>query len=98
MTTYDQEVQAKAIAEVEQLTAAFEEAQQALDRARDALQDAIVRHLRERNAPPGLIATASPYDRNHVGRIARTAGVEPLREPKPKARTRKRPAGGESSG
>jgi hypothetical protein len=91
MTTYDQREQAKAIAEVEQLTTTYEEAQQALDKARDALQEAIVRHLRERNAPPGLIAKASPYDRNHVGRLARAAGVEPLREP------RKR-AGGKSSG
>jgi hypothetical protein len=79
MTTYDQREQAKAIAEVEQLTTTYEEAQQALDKARDALQ------------PPGLIAKASPYDRNHVGRLARAAGVEPLREP------RKR-AGGKSSG
>lgn len=98
MTTYDPEVQAKAIAEIEQLTAAFEEAEAVLDKKRDALQEAIVRHLRGRHAPPGLIANASPYDRNHVGRIARAAGVEPLREAKPAPRKPKRTAGGKTSG
>lgn len=90
MTDYDPEVQAVALAEIERLTSAFNEAESALDNAREALQEGIVRHLRERNAPPGLVANASPYDRNHVGRIAREAGVEPLRPTKPKTRARKR--------
>lgn len=97
MTAYDQEAQSVALAEIEQLTTIYKGAEDALDTARDALQEAIVRHLRERHAPPGLIANASPYDRNHVGRIARAAGVEPLREAKPAPRKPKRTAGGKTS-
>ncbi|HEY9410977.1 MAG TPA: hypothetical protein VIP77_15470 [Jiangellaceae bacterium] len=95
MTAYDQDTQDKALAEVERLRAHFDEIDQSLEKAREALQEAIVRHLRERNAPPGRIATASKYDRNHVGRLARAAGVQPLREPKPKTRRRKTPPAAE---
>ena len=96
MTDYDPDAQAAALGEIAQLTKSFEEQQAALDTARDDLHEAIVKHLRERNAPPGLIADASSYDRNHVRRLGVAAGVPPLREPKPKPR--KRTAGGKSSG
>ncbi|MEC4016043.1 hypothetical protein [Streptomyces sp. H27-D2] len=93
MTEHNADAQATALAEIAQLTAAFEEQQAALDKARDALHTGIVKHLMERNAPPGLIADASPYDRNHVRRLGVAAGVPPLRDPKPKPRSRKKPAG-----
>lgn len=97
MTDYDPEIQAAALAEIAQLKEAFEELQAARDKARDALHEGIVRHLRERSAPPGLIADASPYDRNHVRRLGVAADVPPLRETKPKPRARKT-AGGKPSG
>lgn len=100
MTDYDQEVQAAALAEIAQLKTAFEAAETALETARENLRVAIVHHLMERHAPPGLVADASPYDRNHVRRIADKAGVPPLRDRtvrslKPQARKK---TGGTSSG
>lgn len=70
-----------ALEELDELTAAFLESQQELDRARDELQATIVTYLRERRLPPGVVAERSPYDRNHVRRIADAAGVQPLRKP-----------------
>jgi hypothetical protein len=51
----------------------------ALDEARSALQEAIVRHLRERNARPGHIADHTPWDRVWVGELGRQAGVPPVK-------------------
>ena len=68
-----------ALAELDKLTAAYRRAEATLDRARDALHSSIVKHLMERNAPPGKVADHSPYDRNHIRRIADAAGVPPLR-------------------
>lgn len=96
MADYDPDKMSAALAEMDQLTADFHAAEQALERAREAVQEGIVRHLTERNAPPGRLAEHTPYDRNHVGRIARAAGVPTVREPKPKPR--KRTVGGRTSG
>lgn len=95
MTDYDKERQKAALAELDTLTAAFKAAEAQLKQAREALQEGIVRHLRERNAPPGKIAEHSPYDRNHIGRIRadhkipalRTPTVKPIKpsEPEPAA-------------
>lgn len=79
MVEYDKERMAEALAELDALTAAFKAAGDALDKARENVQEAIVRHLREQNAPPGKIAEHSPYDRNHVGRLRDAAGVPTLR-------------------
>lgn len=81
VTDYDEKRQDAALAELDALTAAFKAADAQLEAAREAVQEAIVRHLRERNAPPGKIAEHSPYDRNHVGRIRDAAGIPPLRTP-----------------
>lgn len=96
MADYDPDKMSAAFAEMDQLTADFHTAEQALERAREAVQEGIVRHLTERNAPPGRLAEHTPYDRNHVGRIARAADVPTIRETKPKPR--KRTAGGRTSG
>lgn len=69
-----------ALKELDGLTAAYEAAERALDERRDTLHSAIVKHLRERNARPGEVAEHTPYDRNHIRRIAQAAGVPPLRE------------------
>lgn len=85
---YDPEIVAAALAEIDAVTAKFRAAEAALEDARKEVQEVLVRHLRERSAPPGQIATHSPYDRNHVGRIRDAAGIPPLREStvKPAAR------------
>ncbi|MDN3056882.1 hypothetical protein PH213_20470 [Streptomyces sp. SRF1] len=71
----------KAIKELDRLTAAFNKAKELVEERRKPLHSAIVRHLRERNAPPGRIADHSPYDRNHIGRIGKEAGVPPIKGP-----------------
>lgn len=93
MTDYDEAVKAAAYAELDRLTAEFKEAESLLDDRRKALHEAIVRHLRERNAPPGELADHTPYDRNHVGRLRAAAEVPALRAPtvKPAKRARKKP-------
>lgn len=96
MADYDPDKMSAAFAEMDQLTADFRAAEEALERAREAVQEGIIRHLTERSAPPGRLAEHTPYDRNHVGRIARAANVPPIRETKPKPR--KRTAGGRTSG
>jgi len=87
---YDPETEAAALAELDTLTAEYRQAEAALDAARERMREAIVRHLRERNAPPGKIAEHSPYDRNHVGRLRDAAGIAPLRTPTVRAVKRAR--------
>ncbi|MFJ8583652.1 hypothetical protein ACIRD2_03190 [Streptomyces sp. NPDC093595] len=79
MTDEERKREEAALKELDQLTAAFRKAEEQLERARTALQAAIVKHLKERNASPGKVAEHSPYDRNHIRRIANAAGVPPLR-------------------
>ncbi|SOE31749.1 hypothetical protein [Streptomyces sp. OK228] len=79
MPTYDPTTEARAVRELKRQRAKLSADKDAVTAARDALQEAIVRHLRERNAPPGEVSDHTPYDRNHVGVIARNAGVKPLR-------------------
>lgn len=69
-----------ALKELDKLSAAYEAAEKRFDAARDTLHDAIVKHLKERNARPGEVSDHTPYDRNHIRRIASAAGVPPLRE------------------
>lgn len=75
----DQAAARAAAAELDKLTAAFNKAEGNLEKARTPLHEAIVKHLKARSAPPGLIAEHTPYDRNHVGRLGKAAGVPPLR-------------------
>ncbi|MDI9836254.1 hypothetical protein [Streptomyces sp. KAU_LT] len=81
MSTHDPRPEAHSvrIAELRQQRTDLDAATQAVKDTRKALQDAIVRHLAERSAPPGQISDHTPYDRNHVGAIGRAAGVKPLR-------------------
>jgi hypothetical protein len=79
MPTYDPATETRAVRELKRQHGKLTTDREATAAAREALQEAIVRHLRERNAPPGEVADHTPYDRNHVGVIARGAGVKPLR-------------------
>lgn len=69
-----------ALKELDKLTTAYAAAERKLDKARDALHDAIIKHLKEQNARPGEVSEHTPYDRNHIRRLAKAAGVPPLRE------------------
>lgn len=80
MTEEEKEREEAALKELDALTAAYEAAKKPFDEAREALHSAIIKHLMERNARPGQVADHTPYDRNHIRRIATAAGVPPLRE------------------
>ncbi|MGW3821837.1 hypothetical protein ACWEAF_05885 [Streptomyces sp. NPDC005071] len=80
MTDEERQREQAALEELDKLTAAYEEAEVVFGGAREALHAAIIKHLMERNTTPGKVSKHSPYDRNHVGRIAKAAGVPPLRE------------------
>lgn len=92
MPDYDPANEAAAYAELDALTADYRQAEEALEKAREALREAIVRRLGANHAPPGKLAEHTPYDRNHVARIAREGGVPPqrpatVRSIKPKRRS-----------
>jgi hypothetical protein len=69
-----------ALKELDKLSAAYEAAERALDKRREALHSAIAKHLMERTVRPVDAEQHTPYDRNHIRRIANAAGVPPLRE------------------
>jgi hypothetical protein len=62
------------------LSAAYTEAEDKLNAARDALNVGIVTVLKARTLGPSEVARIVPYERNHVGRVAKAGGVPPLRE------------------
>ncbi|MFB7496054.1 hypothetical protein ACFC09_15405 [Streptomyces sp. NPDC056161] len=65
------------------LTATYEKGEKDKETARVALHEAIIRHLRARNARPGKIAEHTPYDRVWIGELGRNATppVPPLKGP-----------------
>ena len=69
---YKPETEAAALAELDGLTAAYTRAEDNWKKKRDALHAAISRHY-DAGAPPGELAAHTPYDRNHVHRIAKAA-------------------------
>ncbi|MEV5347157.1 GIY-YIG nuclease family protein [Streptomyces achromogenes] len=68
-----------ALDEISKLSAEYLDAQEMFEKAREDLHAAIARHLGERNARPSEVVEHTPYDRNHVDRIRKGAGVAPLR-------------------
>lgn len=67
--------------ELDRLNARFSTLEERLHAARDGLKEAVVRHLRERNARPGVIADHTPWDRVWVSQLGREAGVPPVKGP-----------------
>lgn len=78
MTTDDQEQAARQ--KLAELSASFTKAEARLEAARKALNDGIVDILMARALGPSEVTRLVPYERQHVGRIAKAAGVPPLRE------------------
>lgn len=70
-----------ALDRVDRATRRFRNAEAALEEARETMHRAIVDALK---ADAGASETArhSPYDRNHVNRIRRDAGIPPKRRPR----------------
>ncbi|MXM66782.1 hypothetical protein GR925_25955 [Streptomyces sp. HUCO-GS316] len=88
--------QQEAYALLDRLTADYEAAERQLEAAREALNKGIVAVLKARTLGPSEVTRHVPYERQHVGRIAKAGGVKPLREPTVVARNSA--TGGKSSG
>lgn len=76
----------EALAELDRLTKQYEEAEARLETVRDTISEAIVRILKEKTLGPSEVSRHVPFERQHVGRIAKAGGVEPLRPPTVQAR------------
>lgn len=63
------------------LTARYEKAEAQLEQIRKEVSDEIAAILMARTLGPSEVTRLSPFERQHVGRIAKAAGVPPLREP-----------------
>ena len=62
------------------LGAAYTAAEESLEAARTALTDGIVDVLKARTLGPSEVTRLVPFERQHVGRIPKAAGIPPLRE------------------
>jgi hypothetical protein len=63
-----------------ELSAAYAEAEEGLETARAALNEGIVDVLKAKTLGPSEVTRLVPYERQHVGRISKAAGIPPLRE------------------
>ena len=79
-----------------ELSRAYERAEAEFKDAREALNEAIVDVLMSRTLGPSEVTRHVPYERQHVGRIAKAGGVPPLREST--VVSKRTTAGGDSSG
>lgn len=79
MTTTEKKQQA-ARDRLAELSTAFTEAEAELEDARKALNEGIVDVLRAKTLGPSEVTRLVPYERQHVGRISKAAGIPPLRE------------------
>lgn len=62
------------------LTGRYEKAENQLEEVRKEVTDEIAATLMARILGPSEVTRLSPFERQHVGRIAKAAGVPPLRE------------------
>lgn len=62
------------------LTGRYEKAEAQLEQVRKEVSDEIAGILMARTLGPSEVTKLSPFERQHVGRIAKAAGVPPLRE------------------
>ncbi|MEU1284935.1 hypothetical protein [Kitasatospora sp. NPDC005856] len=76
-STDDQQAARSRLAE---LSAAYADAEAKFEEAREALSAGIVDVLMSRTLGPSEVTRLVPFERQHVGRIAKAGGVPPLRE------------------
>lgn len=70
--------QTEALAQLDEATERYRAAERAFVEARERLHDRIVRALTA-GVGTSEVGRHSPYDRNHVNRIRRDAGIPPKR-------------------
>lgn len=63
-----------------ELGAAYTAAEEVLEAARKELTDGIVEVLKAKTLGPSEVTRLVPFERQHVGRISKAAGIPPLRE------------------
>lgn len=63
-----------------ELSTRYTDAEAEFDAAREALSAGIVAILKARTLGPSEVTRLVPFERQHVGRIAKAGGVPPLRE------------------
>lgn len=80
----------EALALLDDLTRKYREAERQLEEVRDEVSAAIVRILKAKTLGPSEVTRHVPFERQHVGRIAKAGGVEPLRPPTVEARRKAR--------
>lgn len=78
-----------------ELSAAYTAAEEVFEAARKNLNEGIVDILKARTLGPSEVTRHVPYERQHVGRISKAAGIPPLRE---RTVVSVKKAGGKSSG
>ncbi|MFB6392566.1 hypothetical protein [Polymorphospora lycopeni] len=76
----EEDPKVSALAEVKAASDQHEDAQNAEEEKRKALHDAIVKAL-QAGAGPSAIERVSHYDRQHIDRIRKAAGLPPTRRP-----------------
>jgi hypothetical protein len=76
-----EEATADHLAALDEDTARYRAAEDALEQARTKLRDRIVRALRA-DIRPSEVTAHTPYDRNHIDRIRRAAGIPSRRKPR----------------
>lgn len=81
---YDPDVQAAALAELDQLTADWRKAEAAIDKTRPLIHAEIIKHY-EAGVGPEELSKHTPYDRNWIGEIARSSSSARQRQKTPAA-------------
>lgn len=76
--TEETDPKVEALAELREAATEFRAVEDELDRRRERLHAAIVKALRA-NLGPSAIERVVPYDRQHIDRIRRAAGIPPKR-------------------
>lgn len=66
--------QTEALAELETATQEFRDAERVLEEKRERVHGAVLNSLRA-GIGPSEIERHGPYDRNHVGRLRKAAGI-----------------------
>lgn len=79
MTASEKKQQA-ARSKLTELAADYKRAEAQFEAARAALNEGIVDVLKTRALGPSEVTRLVPYERQHVGRISKAAGIPPLRE------------------
>jgi hypothetical protein len=79
---YDPQVQAAALAELDELTEAYRKAEATIEKTRPLLHKEIIKHY-EAGVGPEELSSKTPYDRNWIGEISRGSTTSRQRKKTP---------------